>query len=48
MHLVLPVKDYELYSQKLLKDLPKEHWLTKEEKRTKDEKNGLKREKTMD
>ena len=25
MRLVLPVKDHELYSQKLLKDPPKEH-----------------------
>ena len=25
MRLVLPAKDHELYSQKLLKDLPKEH-----------------------
>ena len=45
MLLVLPVIDHELYSQKHLKDSPKEHRLTKEEKRTKEEKNGLKRKK---
>ena len=42
MLLVLPVKDHELYSQKHLKDSPKEHRLTKEKKRTKEEKTQTK------